>query len=112
MPQPTPLPRSKPIAPEHLGPEERSLFDEVAAAYGIRDEVSLKILSEALASLQRARLARERIDAEGMTFLDDKGRPKGHPLLVVERDARAAALAAFRQLNLELPRISTKRQVG
>jgi hypothetical protein len=25
---------------------------------------------------------------------------KPHPLLVVERDARAAALAAFRQLNL------------
>ena len=46
-----------------------------------------------------------------MTFLDDKGGPKGHPLLVVERDARAAALAAFRQLNSELPRISTKREV-
>jgi hypothetical protein len=112
MPQPTPLSRSKPAAPEYLGPEERSLFDEIIRAYGLRDEVSLKILSEALASLQRARLAREAIDAEGMTFLDDKGQPKGHPLLVVERDSRAAALSAFRQLNLELgPRITTKRQV-
>ena len=59
-----------------------------------------------------ARMARETIDREGMTFPDAKGNPKMHPACVVERDSRAAALAAFRQLNLELPRISTnKRQV-
>jgi benzoylformate decarboxylase len=65
----------------------------------------------ARASLQRGRLAREAIEREGMTFLDAKGKPKPHPLLVVERDSRAAALAAFRQLNLELPRTLTKRSV-
>jgi hypothetical protein len=46
-----------------------------------------------------------------MTFLDGKNKPKPHPLLVVERDARAAALAAFRQLNLELPKSTNKRQL-
>jgi hypothetical protein len=44
-----------------------------------------------------------------MTFPDAKGNPKMHPACVVERDSRAAALAAFRQLNLELPRTLTKR---
>jgi hypothetical protein len=90
----------------------RGGYSQIVRAYGLRDEVSLRILEEACASLQRARMARETIDREGMTFPDAKGNPKMHPACVVERDSRAAALAAFRQLNLELPRISTnKRQV-
>jgi hypothetical protein len=97
--------------PAHLAGEEAELYRSITRAYALHDEVSAKILEEACASLQRARLAREAIEREGMTFLDAKGKPKPHPLLVVERDSRAAALAAFRQLNLELPRTLTKRSV-
>jgi hypothetical protein len=109
MAQPTPLRPTKSAAPVHLAAEEAELYGQIVRAYGLRDEVSLKILEEACGSLQRARLARESIDRDGMTFADSKGKPKPHPLLVVERDSRAAALAAFRQLNLELPRTLSKR---
>src|SRR5262245_3965988 len=105
MPAPTPLRPVKSGIPAHLGKAESDLYAQVVRAYDLRDEISLKILEEGLASLQRARLARETLGKEGMTFKDGKGRPKIHPLCTVERDARAAALAAFRQLNLEVPRV-------
>ena len=110
-PQPLPSPGRMPGAPAHLAPEEASLFAQIARAYGLRDEVSLRILEEAMVSLQNARECHEQIAREGRTFLD-KGKPKPHPLLVTERDARAAALAAFRQLNLELPKSASHRSVG
>jgi hypothetical protein len=109
MSQPASVHRLKPTAPEHLAAEEAALFVQIVKSYDLRDEVSLAILSEGLTSLQRARLAREELDRDGMTFTDSKGQPKIHPLCAVERDARAAALNAFRQLNLELPRTLSKR---
>ena len=45
--------------------EEAALFDHVARAYYLRDEV---ILAEAMSSLQGARKAREDIDKDGMTY--------------------------------------------
>src|SRR4051794_32695066 len=111
MAAPTPIHAIKSDAPSHLGREEAALFNQIARSYGLRDEVSLRILEEGMASLQRARKAREVIDKDGMTFRDSKGQPRNHPLLFVERDARAAALSAFRQLNLELPRSTNKRQL-
>ena len=69
------------------------------------------MLEEGLASLMRARLARETIAKEGMTVRDAKNQLKPHPLLTTERDSRAAALQAFRQLNLELPRTLGKKAV-
>jgi hypothetical protein len=109
MTRPTIIPTAKPSAPEHLAAEEASLFVQIIRDYGIKDASSLKVLEEACSSLQRARLAREQIAREGMTFPDSKGKPKMHPLLVVERDSSHGALAAFRQLNLELPRTLSKR---
>jgi hypothetical protein len=111
MAQPTPIRAARGDAPAHLAREEAALFNEITRAYGLRDEVSRRILEEGLASLQRARKAREAVDKEGMTYLDTRNKPRPHPLLVVERDARAAALAAFRQLNLELPKSTNKRQL-
>ena len=88
-----------------------AVFKLISRNYALRDEESVRILEEGMGSLQRARLAREAINKEGTIFLDGKSQLKPHPLLVVERDARAAALAAFRQLNLELPKSTSKRQL-
>src|SRR5215211_3584357 len=85
-------------APNALAPSEADLFRTIIRDYRIHDEVSLRIIEEGLLSLQRAREAREQIDKDGLTFVDKHGQPRVHPLLAVERDARAAALAAFRQL--------------
>jgi hypothetical protein len=103
-PVPMPLRLAKISVPDHLGPQEAKLFLQIVRNYDLRDEVSLCILEEGLASLQRARLAREQIAREGLTFTDKHGQPRLNPACNVERDSRAAALSAFRQLNLELPR--------
>jgi hypothetical protein len=109
MPAPVALKPAKSAVPSHLGKAEAELYAQVCRAFDMRDEVSLAILEEGLSSLQRCRLARETIDRGGMVF-EDKGRPKAHPLLPVERDSRAAALQAFKQLGLELPHsVGSKR---
>ena len=109
MVSPQPLRTGKTSAPGHLGREESELFGLVVRNYDLRDEISLRILEEGCASLQRARLAREGIAKSGMTYIDGKGQPKPNPLCAVERDSRAAGLAAFRQLNLEMPRLPGKK---
>jgi hypothetical protein len=110
MSQPTTIRQATSTAPKHLDAQEAELYSQIVRAYGLRDEVSLRILEEGMASLQRARRAREAIDKDGMTMRDVKNQLKPHPLCAVERDARAAGLAAFRQLNLELPRSLDKRR--
>lgn len=48
------------------------------------------------------KLAAEQIESDGQTVKDRFDQDKPHPLLSVERDARAAMLAALKQLNLDL----------
>jgi phage terminase small subunit len=111
MVSPTPLrPKLKPSngAPSHLAKVEADLFARIVRSYGLHDEVSRQILEEGLTSLQRAREARETIDREGVSFRDRWGQIKANPVCAIERDARAAALSAFRQLNLEMLRPKSK----
>lgn len=70
--------------------------------YGIEDQAGLLILQTALESFDRMRLAEAILKKDGMTIMDRFGQPKAHPMTVVERDSRAAMLAALRQLNLDL----------
>ena len=65
MPQPVPLRPVKSGVPTHLGKAEAELFATITRAYHLRDEVSRTILEEGLASLQRARLARETLARDG-----------------------------------------------
>src|SRR5215813_10227559 len=111
MVNPTPIrprPKSNGGVPDHLAKPEGDLFARVVRAYGLHDEVSRQILAEACTSLMRAREARETIDKEGVSFRDRWGQIKANPVCAIERDARAAALSAFRQLNLEMPRSKGK----
>ena len=51
----------------------------------------------------RSEAARVAIERDGMTFVDaNNGNLRPHPLLPVERDARAAMVAALRHLNLDI----------
>jgi hypothetical protein len=63
---------------------------------------AIDVLTSALEAHMRARLAREIVDKEGMTTIGRDGQAKAHPLLAVERDARAAWLAGVKHLGLEL----------
>ncbi|KRQ02411.1 P27 family phage terminase small subunit [Bradyrhizobium manausense] len=68
----------------------------------VKTTAAASILQSGLEAHQRARVARETIDREGMTCTGRDGQPKQHPLLAVERDARAAFLQALKVLDLEL----------
>jgi phage terminase small subunit len=97
--------------PAHLARTEGDLFAKIVRAYGLHDEVSRQILAEACTSLMRAREARETIDKEGVSFRDRWGQIKANPVCAIERDARAAALSALRQLNLELPHAKGSKDI-
>jgi len=88
--------------PKHLSKESKSMWKKIISTYCIKDEAGLKILRATCEAFDRAQGAREQIDRDGLTFHDDKGKIKSHPLLPVERDNRAAFLAGFRHLNLDL----------
>lgn len=70
--------------------------------YEILDEAGLLILQTAFESFDTMRRAQEIIAREGMQLPDRFAQMKAHPLLTVERDARAQLLGALKQLNLDI----------
>ncbi|MBU5635493.1 phage terminase small subunit P27 family [Geomonas sp. Red69] len=89
-------------APKHLSKEARNLWDRLLKEYDIGDEAGLLILQTGLEAFDRMRDAQAVIAKEGLTVKDRFDQPKAHPLTTVERDSRAAMLAALKALNLDL----------
>jgi phage terminase small subunit len=94
--------RKLPPAPKHLEKIERDLWKCIVAENLFDGTASQSLLRVALESHQRMRRCRQAIDRDGEAVRDRWQQLKPHPLLSAERDARAAFLAAFRQLNLDL----------
>jgi P27 family predicted phage terminase small subunit len=88
--------------PRHLGRPGRALWGAIQADFAIADAGGLALLIAACEARDRAEAAREEIAKAGMTFTDSKGNPRQHPLLVIERDSRAAMVAAIRALGLDV----------
>jgi P27 family predicted phage terminase small subunit len=88
--------------PSHLSTEARRFWSELIAEYGIDDPAGVAILTQACEAHDRVTEARKAIAKDGASVVDRFGQPKAHPLLTVERDARAAFLAALKALNLDL----------
>jgi P27 family predicted phage terminase small subunit len=95
-----PVTRLAPV-PAHLDETEASLFRRLVQEFAIDDSGSLSLLTVACEAHQRMRRARERIEDEGETVLDRFKQVRAHPLLAVERDARADYLRSMRALNLK-----------
>jgi P27 family predicted phage terminase small subunit len=89
-------------APKALTSEARRIYRRLCRAYGIDDEGGFEILRTGLEAWDRMRQVHARIEADGVTFTDRFGQVKAHPLLSVERDARAQYLAALKALNLDV----------
>jgi P27 family predicted phage terminase small subunit len=94
--------RSLPQAPRTVSAEAQKRWRELVREYDIRDAAGLQILATAMEAFDRMRGAQADITRDGPTYLDRFGQRKAHPLLSVERDARAAMLAAMKALNLDL----------
>ena len=88
--------------PKSLTSEAKSLWRRLVAEYGINDEGGCQILRVGLEAFERMRGVQAQIERDGITFTDRFGQVKAHPLLPVERDARAQYLAALKALNLDL----------
>lgn len=88
--------------PKNLGREAKNLWRKIQADYQISDEAGLLILATGLEAFDRMRQAQDILKAEGMTTLDRFSQPRPHPAAAIERDSRAAMLAALKQLNLDL----------
>jgi hypothetical protein len=75
---------------------------DLVTEYAIADAAGLQILATSLEAFDRLRAAQRAIKRDGQTMKDRFGQVRAHPLLSVERDARAAWLAGLKALNLDL----------
>jgi P27 family predicted phage terminase small subunit len=100
--RPHPAEFDPPSPPPHLGKTERQIWEGVFRDYSLSADVASAVLATALEAHQRARECREAIATEGMTVAGRDGQTKVHPLLAVERDARAQWFAGVKALGLEL----------
>ena len=92
----------KPTAPAYLSNEAKRLWRQLQDEYVLDDSAGLLILQTCLEAFDRMRSAQHILEKDGLVFMDKAGNPRQHPLVVVERDARAAMLAGLKQLNLDL----------
>ena len=88
--------------PAHLEKPEAALWTGLVRDYKFDSAASLELLQSALEAKQRSRRCRERVDAEGESWKDDKGNLRPHPLLSAERSARASFIQCMRLLRLDV----------
>ena len=91
-----------PKAPPYLSAESKRRWRAINTEYAL-EMAQLHVLEEALAARDRCQTARRRIRRDGMLVRDRFAQLKAHPLCSVERDARAAMQAGYKQLGIDLP---------
>src|SRR5262245_3935451 len=90
-----------PRAPAHLRKDGRELWKRVLIEYELPPE-ALVVLALACEAQDRCQDARRMLDKYGTVFKDRFGQIKPNPLLIVERDSRAAVCRCLAQLKLDL----------
>jgi phage terminase small subunit len=86
--------------PAHLSAEACTLWRRLRRDFVIDDGAGLALLRCACEALDRAQAARRQIDQDGALIDGRFGQRRAHPLLTVERDARAAMIMALRAMRL------------
>jgi phage terminase small subunit len=87
------------VAPSHLDPIERELFDQIAADVDLRTHNSAKVLEVAMMNHARMRQARDILKKDGLMVEGHAGK-KAHPMIGVERNAQAAMMQALRRVGV------------
>ena len=91
----------KPKAPDHLKTETREWWASVVEDYELEPH-HLRLLTLAAESWDRCCQARATLDADGLTFIDDRKNIRPHPLISVEKDSRIAFARMIRELDLDV----------
>jgi P27 family predicted phage terminase small subunit len=87
--------------PRHLSPSARRLYSQILESYELEPH-HLALLVKSLEAFMRAEQARDEIGAGPLTVESRLGELKVHPLLAVERDARAQFLTGIKALGLDI----------
>jgi P27 family predicted phage terminase small subunit len=87
--------------PKRLSSEAQDWFRKITNDFDL-DDAGLLILESALECLDTIREAQEQVKRDGITIKDRFGQIKQHPATIVEANAKAGMLRAFKALNLEL----------
>lgn len=90
-----------PPAPRGLSDEGKRLWKMVNQAYEL-DGPSLELLLRALETLATVRAAEAQLEADGLTFKDDREVIRPHPAAGILRDHRSLFLRYWKSLNLDL----------
>jgi P27 family predicted phage terminase small subunit len=88
--------------PDHLSDEAASWWQRLTAEYSLDDDAGRLLLQTGLEAFDRMRNCQAAIARDGEQVKDRFEQLKPHPLLAIERDSRAAMLAALKALNLDL----------
>lgn len=91
-----------PRAPVGLSSAAKRLWRGLVQEYALDDVAALAILTAGLEAYDRAASAKVLLDRDGPTVTDRWDQQKAHPAASVERDSRAAWMAALKQLNLDI----------
>ena len=91
-----------------LSKEAQTWHDRLQESYAVVDDAGLLLLQTAFEAFDRMRKAQIQVQADGQTLLDRFDQQKPHPMLPVERDARAQMLAALKQLNFDVEPIKDR----
>ena len=94
------LPQLAPALETPLSGHALDFFNQVSARWEL-DIVSAKLLHSVCVFLEQASRAAEITAREGLTCKTSQGIGK-HPASLIERDARAAAIAGLAKLKLDL----------
>ena len=100
--------------PTILSQDSQALWQSIVDEYELDDAAALVLLEAALLSYDRMHQARRMLKREGLLITGPTGARRQHPATLIERDSRAAMLAALKGLNLDLEPLNARagRQPG
>jgi P27 family predicted phage terminase small subunit len=85
-----------------LSKEAKTWWRRLVNEYAIEDQAGRLLLQTALQSFDRMNEARDLIAKHGAVAADRWGQLRPNPACTIERDSRAAMLAALKALNLDI----------
>lgn len=88
--------------PSGLSPAAVAWWKRLHAEFDLDDAGAAFLLETALRAFDRMGEAAALVDTHGVAVSDRYGQLRANPAVAAERDARAAMLGAFKQLNLDV----------